>query len=196
MSIDIHWRSVADRDDVTYLVARSHCTRGVAAVRRRRPGLVRCTGPVHPAAALGRGHPGDTRDAAGLAPQTGRAEVRRGHPPPPTVRSTLGVRFRVVGQVVRRRDPWRPPPGIAPRQTGAAVTRPTGAHISGRSSARQAGGLRTTVRSNRSEPMNSGNAPAADGSHDRGRRTGTFMIACGRADERSPAVNGISVSAG
>ena len=96
----------------------------------------------------------------------------------------------------RRRDPWRAPPEIAPRQTGAAVTRPPGAHISGRSSARQAGGLRTTVRSNRSEPMTSGNAPAADCSHNRGRLAATLMIACGRADERSPtAVNRISVSA-
>jgi hypothetical protein len=97
-----------------------------------------------------------------------------------------GVSFRVVGQVVRRRDPWRAPPEIAPRQTGAAVTRPTGAHISGRSSVRQAGGLRTTVRSNRSEPMTSGNAPAAGCSHNRGRHAATLMIACGRADERSP----------
>jgi hypothetical protein len=108
-----------------------------------------------------------------------------------------GVSFRVVGQVVRRRDRWRAPPEIAPRQTGAAVTRPTGAHVSGRSSAPQAGGLRTTVRSNRSEPMTSGNAPAVGCSHSRGRRAATLMIACGRADERSPtAVNRISVSAG
>jgi hypothetical protein len=40
----------------------------------------------------------------------------------------------------------------------AAVTRPTRAHISGRSPAWQAGGLRSTVTTNRSEPMTSGNA--------------------------------------
>ena len=98
---------------------------------------------------------------------------------------------------VRHRDPWRAPPEIAPRQTGAAVTRPTGAHIGGRSSARQAGGLRMTVRSNRSDPMTSGNAQAAGCSHNRGRRAATLMIACGRADERSPtAVYRIGVSAG
>ena len=51
-------------------------------VRRRRPGLVRCAGPVDPAAAVGRGLPGDTRDTAGLAPQAGRAEVRHEHPAP------------------------------------------------------------------------------------------------------------------
>jgi hypothetical protein len=85
-------------------------------------------------------------------------------------------------------------PEIAPRQTGAAVTRPTGARISGRSSARQAGGLRTTVRSNRSEPMTSGNTPAAGCSHNRARRAATLMVACGRADERTPAaVNRIIV---
>ena len=45
--------------------------------------------------------------------------------------------------------------------------------------------------------MTSGNAPAAGCSHNRGRRAATLMIACGRADERSPtAVNRISVSAG
>lgn len=108
-----------------------------------------------------------------------------------------GDRFRVVGQVSGAVIRGGRLPEIAPRQTGAAVTRPTGAHISGRSSARQAGGLRTTVRSNRSEPMTSGNAPAADCSHNRGRRAATLMIACSRADERSPtAVNRISVSAG
>src|SRR5690349_11471738 len=52
------------------------------AVRARRPGLVRCAGPVHPAAAVGRGLPGDTRDTAGLAPQTGRTEVRHEHAAP------------------------------------------------------------------------------------------------------------------
>jgi hypothetical protein len=51
-------------------------------VRARRPGLVHCAGPVHPAAAMGRSLPGDTRDTAGLAPQTGRAEVRHQHAPP------------------------------------------------------------------------------------------------------------------
>jgi len=42
--------------------------------------------------------------------------------------------------------------------------------------------------------MTSGNAPAAGCSHNRGRRAATLMIACGRADERSPtAVNRIIV---
>ena len=40
------------------------------------------------------------------------------------------------------------------------------------------------------------NAPAAGCSHNRGRHAATLMIACGRAEEPSPAVNGISVSAG
>src|SRR5450631_2001317 len=48
-------------------------------VRAHRPGLVRFAGPVHPAAAVGRGLPGDTRDTAGLAPQAGRTEVRHQH---------------------------------------------------------------------------------------------------------------------
>ena len=72
-----------------------------------------------------------------------------------------GDRFRVVGQVsgaVIRGGRSRKSRRARPAR---AVTRPTGAHISGRSSARQAGGSRTTVRSNRSEPMTSGNAPAA-----------------------------------
>ena len=34
--------------------------------------------------------------------------------------------------------------------------------------------------------MTSGNARAAGCSHNRGRRAATLMIACGRADERSP----------
>jgi hypothetical protein len=42
--------------------------------------------------------------------------------------------------------------------------------------------------------MTSGNAAAAGCSHNRGRRAATLMIACGRADERSPtAVNRIIV---
>jgi hypothetical protein len=38
-------------------------------------------GPVHPAAAAGKDLPGDTRDAAGLAAQTGCAEIRHEHAP-------------------------------------------------------------------------------------------------------------------
>ena len=46
------------------------------AVRTRRPGLVRRAHPVHPAPALGGGLPGHARDAAGLAPQARRQEIR------------------------------------------------------------------------------------------------------------------------
>src|ERR1039457_7455250 len=51
------------------------------AVRASRPGLVRRAYPVHPAAALGRGLPRDACNAAGLAPQTRRQEVRHQAPP-------------------------------------------------------------------------------------------------------------------
>src|SRR5450755_1538218 len=56
-------------------------TAGRVRYEPRRPGLVRRAGPVRPAAAMGRGLPGDARDAAGLAPQAGRAEVRHEHAP-------------------------------------------------------------------------------------------------------------------
>ena len=45
--------------------------------------------------------------------------------------------------------------------------------------------LPSTVRSTRSEPMTSGNAPAADCSRCRGRRASILLIACSPADERS-----------
>ena len=45
-------------------------------IRPSRPGLVRRAYPVHPAAALGRGLPGDACNAAGLAPQARRQEIR------------------------------------------------------------------------------------------------------------------------
>jgi hypothetical protein len=68
-------------------------------VRARRPGLVRRAGPVRPAAAVGRGLPGDTRDCAGLAPQAGRAEVtstRRRPGRPPTVQSIARITVRLA----------------------------------------------------------------------------------------------------
>jgi hypothetical protein len=55
-------------------VLRRHTWAG--AVRARRPGMVHRAHAVHPAAALGRGLSGDARDAAGLAPQARRQEVR------------------------------------------------------------------------------------------------------------------------
>jgi putative transposase len=62
------------------------------AVLRRTAGRVRyepadrawfaALAPFNPAAAVGRGLPGDTRDTAGLAPQTGRTEARHEHAAP------------------------------------------------------------------------------------------------------------------
>jgi putative transposase len=45
-------------------------------------GVARRAGPARPVAAAGRNLPGDTRDAAGLAPPAGRADVGHEHPPP------------------------------------------------------------------------------------------------------------------
>ena len=49
---------------------------------------------------MGRGLPGDARDAAGLAPQAGREEVRHEHAPrpgrPPTVRSIARIAVRLA----------------------------------------------------------------------------------------------------
>ena len=56
--------------------------RGAGAVRASRPGLVHRAHAVHPAAALDRGLSGDARDAAGLAPQARRQEVRHEQPAP------------------------------------------------------------------------------------------------------------------
>src|ERR1039458_6755946 len=47
------------------------------AVRAGRPGVVRRAGPASTAKALARHLPRDARDAAGVAPQTGREEIRR-----------------------------------------------------------------------------------------------------------------------
>src|ERR1039457_4225523 len=72
-------------------------------VRGRRPGLVRCAGPVHPAAAGGRGLPGDVRDAPGLAPQPGRADVRHEHAPPARPPGIVAVDFLHVDTVLLTR---------------------------------------------------------------------------------------------
>jgi hypothetical protein len=75
-------------------------THWAGAVRTRRRGLVHRTHPVHPTAALDRNLSGDARDAADLAPQARRQEVRHKQAAPPgrpaTVRSIdrLAVRLR------------------------------------------------------------------------------------------------------
>jgi hypothetical protein len=88
--------------------------RGAAAERRpdtvrtRRPGLVRRAHPVHPEAALGRSLPRDARDAARLAPQARRQEIRHQQAAParpPAVRALLATPGRC------RREQCRTAPG-------------------------------------------------------------------------------------
>jgi putative transposase len=65
-----------------------------------RPGLVRRTGPVHPAETAGRDLPGDARDAAGLAPQivAGKYDTstRRRPGRPPAVRGIARIAVRLA----------------------------------------------------------------------------------------------------
>ena len=97
-----------------------------------------------------------------------------------------GDRFRVVGQVSGAVIRGGRLPEIAPRQTGA-----------GRYSPHRCPHKRTLIGTTGrwlahdgqikpERPMTSGNAPAADCSHNRGRRAATLMFACSRADERNP----------